>query len=188
MKKVSFLFIISNILVICSFGQESYIKTRWNLKGGYSRYETSTYIYNKNVTVGNIRLEANYGILNYIETGIYVGYSKIELIKINFADTIIIRKDCPTPFYGITCNFHILPFLVKEKDFRFDLYLTGKLGALYFKSPSDFNTHGQYSEYGLGGGLSFYLWKHLGAYAEYSYGKYYFKDDSNFRYGLTIKF
>lgn len=175
-------------MVILSFGQESYIKNRWNYKAGYSRYRTNTSINNKAITVGNYRIEANYGILDLIETGVYLGYSKFETLKIDWSDSTIYNKNCPALFYGVNCNIHLLPLLVKENDFRFDLYLTGKLGGLYISSPKGYYPQGHDAEYGLGGGVSFYIWKHLGVYAEYSYGKYFFKDYSKFRYGLTMKF
>lgn len=192
MKKAFCVIIISNLFLIHSFGQESYIKNRLNFKTGYARYMTNRSKVSNNkliaTTVGNYRIEANYGILNLIEAGIYVGYSKFESFRMNWADTTLNFKNCSTPFYGINCNFHLLPLLIKEDDFRFDLYLSGKFGGVYFTSPSGFFPSGSESEYGFGGGVSFYLWKHLGAYAEYTYGKYFFRDNSNFRYGLTMKF
>jgi hypothetical protein len=192
MKKAFCVIIISNLLVILSYGQESYIKNRVNFKTGYSRYATNRSVISngklKALTVGNYRIEANYGISNLIETGIYVGYSKFDSFRINWADTSFNFKNCSTPFYGINCNFHLLPFLIKEDDFRFDLYISGKFGGLFFASPTGFFPTGSAFEYGIGGGLSFYIWKHLGVYAEYTYGKYFFRDNSNLRYGLTMKF
>lgn len=192
MKKVYCVIIICNLLVTLTYGQESYIKKRLNFKTGYSRYTTNKSVSSngkiKPVTVGNYRIEANYGISNIIETGIYVGYSKFESFRMNWADSTFNFKDYSTPFYGINCNFHLLPLIVKEDDFRFDLYISGKFGGLFFASPTSFFPTGSASEYGIGGGLSFYLWKHLGAYAEYTYGKYFFRDNTNFRYGLTFKF
>src|SRR5450759_3745519 len=174
MKKAFCVIIISNLLVILSYGQESYIKNRVNFKTGYSRYATNRSVISngklKALTVGNYRIEANYGISNLIETGIYIGYSKFDSFRINWADTSFNFKACSTPFYGINCNFHLLPLLIKEDDFRFDLYLSGKFGGLFFASPAGFFPTGSAFEYGIGGGLSFYIWKHLGVYAEYAYG------------------
>lgn len=188
MKKTLFLILLSNLILTFSFGQDSYLKNRWNFKVGYSRYGTNRSINYKQITAPNYRIEANYGIRNLIEPGVYFGYSKFESSKINWGDSTIMQNDSPAFFYGINCNFHLLPLFVKEDDFRFDLYLTGKIGGLYIASPTGFVPNGSESEYGLGGGLSFYLWKHLGVYVEYSYGKYFFKDNSKLRYGLTTKF
>lgn len=191
LKKVFFLGVI-NLLMLTSFGQDSYIRNRLNFKAGYSRYTTGSYSggnsQRKANTVGNYRLEANYGISNLIEAGVFFGFSTFESRKLNWADTTMLRNDSFTPFYGINCNLHLLPLLIKKDDFRFDLYLTGKLGGVFFTSPSGYSPHGYSTEYGLGAGVSYYLGKHLGLYAEYCYGKYYFKDSSKLRYGLTIKF
>lgn len=191
LKRAFFLGVIS-LLMLTSFGQDSYIKNRLNFKAGYSRYATGSYIVSsgqqKALTIGNYRLDANYGISNLIEAGVYVGFSTFESQKINWANTTILINDSSTPFYGINCNFHLLPLIIKKDDFRFDLYLTGKLGGLFFTSPSGYSPHGYLTEYGLGAGAAYYIGKHLGLYAEYCYGKYYYKDNSKLRYGLTMKF
>jgi hypothetical protein len=186
MKRLVFIIVIIVFPAICSYGQESYIKDRLNVKAGYSQIRTSRSNGNKALTVGNYNIEANYGILNNLETGLYAGYSKFNILT-NPTGTWI-SKDYTIPYYGINCNFHILPFLVKGDDFRFDLYLAGKVGGLYFTTPAGSNPHGHTSEYGIGAGVCFYLWKHLGLFSEYSYGNYYFNDNENFRFGLTFKF
>jgi hypothetical protein len=81
-----------------------------------------------------------------------------------------------------------LPFFIKENDFRFDLYISGKYGGMYFNTDDNYYYHGNESEYGIGGGLSFYFTKHLGLYIEYTYGKYFFNDNDKLRYGITFKF
>ena len=149
--------------------------------------------------VGNYRLEVNYGILNNIEIGAYIGYSKFDYYRETSLDSIHKSyrvEDNNCPFYGVSVNFHILPFLIKKEDFRFDLYVTGKFGGVYFTKPTLYNytfngpmlKDGQIYEYGIGGGLSYYLGRHLGIYAEYCYGKYYSRDNFKLRYGLTMKF
>lgn len=194
-KKIIFLLIVSTLLTFNVSGQDSYIKNRWNFKIGYARYKTGSYIFKgserKAETVGNYRIEANYGLLNYLEVGAYFGYSKFEFFEITSSvDSIfsIKTKNYNTPFYGINLNFHIFPFLIKRDDFRFDLYVTGKYGGLFFTTPDYYYLHGHVHEFGIGGGFSFYIWKHLGLYIEYSYGKYHYEDNSNLRYGITLKF
>ena len=186
MKKVLYIFILSNLFVICSYGQDSYIKHRWNFKAGYSKYNTNIRTSRERIQVGNFRIEANYGIRKLIEAGVYLGYSKIN--SFCYRDSILILTERPAIFYGINCNLHLLPLIVKEDDFRFDLYLAGKYGEVTFTSPIGFFPGGTESEYSLGGGASFYLTKHLGIYGEYTYGKYFYKDNSKFRYGITLKF
>lgn len=181
-KKAVFLWVVSSLFVLNSYAQDSYIKNRWNIKTGYARYTNGVRLNDKVLTNGNYRLEVNYGVSNNIEAGIFGGYSKFD------ANSLPSISGYSAAFYGINCNLHLLPFLIKEDDFRFDLYITGKLGGFYLSSPSNHFSHGNNAEYGLGAGISFYLYKHLGVYAEYCFGKYYFKDDTKLRYGLTLKF
>jgi len=185
-KNVTILLVLGMIAGINTSGQESYIKHRWNFKVGYARYKAG-FKYNlqeEQTTIANYRLEANYGVLNYLETGIYLGYSGYKVSKIS-------SDIYHTPFYGMNINFHVLPFFIKKDHFRFDAYLTGKFGGLYL-TQYGYNIHK--IEYALGGGLCLYPWKHFGVYTEYCYGNYLYEDAFNsndhtkFRYGLTLKF
>lgn len=195
--KISKLLQLSSIILLMNcaaishtFSQKSYIKDRWNMKASYSRYTTGSKINNKAETTGHYRIEGNYGLFNFIETGLYVGYSGYYV----FSSKSLQRESYSTPFYGINLNFHLLPFLVSQADFRFDLYATTKYGGRYIPTPSNYYYHGHYPEYGIGAGLAFYLWKHAGVFAEYSYGKFHFgegnfiKDNTKLRYGLSFKF
>jgi len=192
LKKAVFFLVVSSLFILNSYAQDSYIKNRWNIKAGYARYNKDF----RQEKVGNYRIEVNYGILNHIEIGAYIGYSKFDYYREITADSIhkaYMVEDNNTPFYGISFNFHILPFLIKKDDFRFDLYVTGKFGGIYFTKPAPFQytfkfKEGNIYEYGIGGGLSYYLGKHLGVFTEYCYGKYYFGDRNKLRYGLTLKF
>ncbi len=175
-----------------SFGQESYIKNRLNFKAGYARYTTGMRG-DKKVGVGNYRIETNYGILKYFETGAYIGYSRFDYyrpIEVDSFSTSYSIEGNNTFFYGANCNFHPLTFLIKKDAFRFDLYLTGKFGGVYFSKPlgphQEIRNH--FAEYSIGAGLSYYLGKHLGLFLEYSYGKYVYGDKNKLRYGLTLKF
>jgi hypothetical protein len=126
--------------------------------------------------MGNYRVEANYGVSRQIETGIYTGFSYYQSLSAYWS-------------YGINANYHLLPFIIDSDNFRFDLYFAGKFGG--WKSYSTFSSSYRSPhklEYGFGPGVSFYLWKHLGIFTEYCYGKYYFKENNNFRYGMTLKF
>ncbi|HOW39957.1 MAG TPA: hypothetical protein PL123_05390 [Bacteroidales bacterium] len=184
MKRLLSAFIISNMLFISSYGQESYIKGRWNIKAGYSVYKTQFLYSSKSVDNNNYRLELNYGLLNKIETGIYAGYSRFMIYDpwISGPPGSFVGTTCNTSFYGINCNYHLLPHLIKADDFRFDLYLSGKYGGISIKR------HGNHPEYSLGTGVAFYLFRHIGAYAEYSYGKFYNNDNFKLRYGISLKF
>ncbi|MBN2815029.1 MAG: outer membrane beta-barrel protein [Bacteroidales bacterium] len=193
MKRFLFItFFIYAVFNITAGQDSSYIRNRWNIKVGYARYSSGTKVNDKWQKTGNLFLEGNYGILNFLETGIYMGYSCFEFYSVDVNGTSYSSENYFTPFYGINANFHVLPFIIKESDFRFDLYLAVKYGGKYFTTPANASPHGHKSEYGLGLGFSFYLFNHIGLYAEYGYGKYHFrevkKDNTKFRYGLTFKF
>ncbi len=188
MNKIISILLFFTIITEKSFSQDSCIKHRLNFKAGYARYNEGIWINGIRETFGNYRIEANYGFQKYIETGIYLGYSKIDFAELDQSDSSHFGDECKVPFYGINLNFHLLPFIIKKEDFRFDFYLTGKFGGLYFSTPDYYYHHGHKNEYGFGAGLSFYMTKHIGLYLEYCYGKYYFNDNMKLRYGLTLKF
>lgn len=108
LRKV-FLIGFINLLMLTSFGQESYIKNRLNFKAGYSRYTTGSYTVNngkqKALTIGNYRLEANYGVSNLLEAGVYLGFSTFESRKINWADMTMLINNSFTPFMGSIATF-----------------------------------------------------------------------------------
>jgi hypothetical protein len=196
--KIVVLFVIIGVFSVTDLlAQYSYINKRWNIKLGYARYYAGNhvgrhfYIFDDGNT-GNYRIEANYGTLNFIESGAYFGYSKFtylrEIVPDSFNTGGYSVEDNNTFFYGIGINLHILPFLIKADDFRFDLYLTAKLGGFYFTKPTDYSIYGHPIELLFGGGLSFYPGKHIGLFMEYCYGKYPYGDKTNLRYGLTFKF
>jgi hypothetical protein len=144
------------------FSQSSYIKDRWNFQVGYipdSRKEVSP-------KANQFRASVNYGILNYLEVGGYLGIS--DFIQFSLPPATGMR-DSHAPVYGINANAHLLPFLVKKDDFRFDLYLTTKFGGFYCSGSETESFQGAFWQYFIGGGLAFYPMKHIGVFAEYGY-------------------
>ena len=183
--------------------QSSYIKGRWNGKLGYYQYPKRTN-YGSSSVIPTLRLEANFGLTKYIEAGAYFGFSRMEGMTFVYTDSTTsgYGNFIFMPFYGIDVNFHILPLFIDKNDFRFDLYVAAKFGGHYCSLPEgSFPSHGNMAEYGIGLGFSFYIFKRLGIFAEYSYGQYdYFDETADhfgrfnpvpptaLRYGLTMKF
>jgi hypothetical protein len=177
-KFLALLLVLLNSGHTYAFGQDSYIKGRWNIKAGYSEYglgSWASYPLTKERTTGHYRLETNYGLFNAIETGLSFGYSE---------KATGFRENDPTWFYGLNINLHPIDWIFDLKSPRFDLYLTGKYG---FR-----NYQGNHGEYGIGGGLAWYWGRYFGAYTEYTYGNhgafFYYKDHTKLRYGLTVRF
>ena len=117
-------------------------------------------------------LGVNYGFFKYFEFGVNTAFSTSGLG---------IHKRLK---YYANCNFHILPFFVDSDDFRFDLYLISKGGGItFFHSAytleNDGNnidveahcTHNLY--YGVGVGVAFYPFSHVGVFSELTYENLY---------------
>ncbi|MEI8048549.1 MAG: outer membrane beta-barrel protein [Bacteroidota bacterium] len=200
-SKLLLICLLCSICGISASAQNSFIKGRWNGKLGYYNYPKRTNNGSSSVTP-TLRLEANYGFTKYIEAGAYFGFSRMEGMTFVYTDSTTsgYGNFIFMPFYGIDVNFHILPLFIDKNDFRFDLYVAAKFGGHYCSLPEgNFPSHGNMAEYGIGLGFSFYIFKHLGIFAEYSYGQYDYFDETAFsrynkvpptalRYGLTMKF
>lgn len=188
MKKSTFILIAYLSLCLVTNAQNSNIKNQWNLKVGYASYP-GVYFSNSGVkfTIGNYRIEANYGILDFLEVGGHLAYSR-------YASQFIVLGQGPlykhlnVPYFGLNVNFHPLSFLIKKPDFWFDFYLLGRYGGCYYASPDDYVPEkGFYSQIRHGGGLAFYITKHFGLYAEGSFNNVDY-DQWNIRGGLSFRF
>jgi hypothetical protein len=211
MKPKILLFAALIAFLLCSLSvnaqTEAYnysVKNRWTLKASYSRYKTAYdygvfsnigdffYVW-QNRKMSNFKVEANYGINKFIETGIYTGFQHYEWVDV---DEVEEGEETPfrenfAPLFGVNINFHILPFLIKSNECRWDVYLTTKYGGCYLphKENPD-NIGGKYrQEYGLGMGVGYYFKNIIGIYAESSVGQFsYFPKyvESNFRFRIGI--
>jgi hypothetical protein len=137
----------------------------------------------------HFRFETNYCLSKNIEIGGYIGYSSFWGYIQDPIDTFLLHNhDYKTLFYGLNTNFHILPFFIGAKDFRFDLYVTGKVGGMRYFGEDGSKVKGNMTEYGAGPGMCFYPTKHIGIFAEYSFGKYRAWEKRRFLAGLSLKF
>ena len=164
---------------------------RWNIKAGYS-FSLGQLVKYDPYRTKKYNLELNYGILKNIEAGVYGGYSRIQMWQ-QLSSTGYMGYRTGAFYYGINCNFQLLPYLFKKDDLRFDLYISGKLGGVAIKTSHN------YEEHCLGAGATIYLWKHLGIFGEYYYGKFYNKPihpgrffsqplNNKVNFGLAVKF
>lgn len=188
------------------------VKNRWTIKGSFSGYlcfdRESRVMFGdfermNNASRVNFRLEANYGFCKYMEIGLYAGFQHYKYVKIldtfySSLDEMMFNgefRSMIAPTFGTTLNFHILPIFVKEKNCRWDLYLSAAYGGCYlphleFESMDHYYSH--YSqEYGIGMGISYYIKNRAGFFAEYRWGNFSFFSNvhstSNFRAGFTCK-
>lgn len=175
MNKLLFLLMFYCLCYIEAQAQNSYIKNRWNFKACFSSLKDEIQYQGLSISksVKNYRIEVNYGVMNKVETGVYLGYSFLNEWG----------RFTNIPFYGINTNFHLFPFFVSKDNFRFDLYLSGKFGGYYVITSDNYRQQGNFFDYGAYVGGGFYLLKHVGAFVEIGYGK-----KINLLYGLTFKF
>lgn len=175
-KKITGITVLLLLIAIIPVNAYAQKDMRWNIKASYSSYVSITNGSAKNIKYPGFRAEANYSITSYLEAGIYAGFLYADFVGSTLH-----------PTYGINVNFHVLPLIVKDSKLRFDPYVTGKFGGMYLRFPTPVHD----SEYGLGVGLAYYIWKNVGIYAEYSYGKYYHggkPQRNSFRYGVSFRF
>jgi len=160
------------------------IRKRLTIKLGYAFYPYKIKPQIENNPFGTITIKAdiNYGITKNMEAGAYLGYGYFYEQGMLFTQSHQMYPH--RVLYGININYQILPYIVKREDFRFDLYLTGNCGGVYYIVPDNINISNYLKyDYGLYGGLSFYIFKHIGLFIEYGYGNM-----TNLRYGLAFKF
>jgi hypothetical protein len=182
-----FLVIVLFAFPLISSGQTSAIEDHINVKAGFSRYVSNIVKNHEPVYYNNLKLEFNHKILKNLNAGIYFGYSKFQTTYINLVDTTWVDRKEPVLFYGINANYQILPMFIK-KESRWDIYLTAKLGGYYIFSETGFVPSGNDYEYAIGIGIAFYVFKHIGLFSEYTYGKYYFMDKDNLKAGISLRF
>ena len=208
-------------LNIDTIGQTYSIKNRWNTKLSLSYNRINAPNGNPHILFDNIpahpiqamlnvRTECNYGVLNWLELGGYIGYTRYVNIIKQLEDNF---KKSFAPTFGVNVNVHLLPFWVKNKNCRWELYLTAKYGGTYLINYHPFVSSGfiwdsktglqeieiaenpkRYRDIfgaGIGGGV--YFWNLFGLYTEFMVGKYsYFpeacKSYYTARVGIEFKF
>jgi len=205
-KKTLFASVALVTLLLCSFSVHGQIndsmysiKNRWTVKASISRYRTA---FNNGACfmhvgdffdilqhrmLANFKVEANYGINKFIEVGCFTGFQHYECLQIleNEIDEetgVVIGiggfKESFAPLFGVTLNFHILPFFVKSQKCYWDLYLTAKYGGCYlpykeYEAPDFDYPYSKYRhEYGLGLGISYYIKNIMGFFIEGSVGQF----------------
>jgi hypothetical protein len=188
MKKtiLSSVTIILLLIVFNATAQNYSIKDRWNIRLGYSQYPMEYFDH----VPKNFRAELNYGLLDFLEVGAYLGYSRHETLEqttSSNADSVSFYfnvEDASVPSYGLSTSIHLFPFILKKENFWIDLYLTGKYGGYCVLSKEGYSPgRKNNSDYGVYGGLALYPFEHLGLFAEYGYG-----NKTDLRFGLSYKF
>lgn len=167
-----------------TMGQNSYIHNRWNIQAEVHKLSEK----DKQPVLYGYRLNVNYGFLDFIEAGGYLGAEKYLNFSVPSGTAI---RELYAPVYGINVNAHILPLLVHHKNCRFDLYIASKSGGLYWIGNETEFLKGSKFQFFIGGGLAMYPFKNIGAFIEYGHIN---KDvdnglnDTPLLFGISYKF
>lgn len=178
---------------VVGFSQNTSLNERLSLKLGHSN-TPKFWDFSDDIAFGNVRFEANYVLFNFIEPGLYLGYSNFKNIEGPLSPSTPTTFSSPYKsnalFYGLNTNFHILPFVIREGRVRIDLYVGAKLGMISMIAPVNSLYKGTVFDYGLLGGVNYFIAKNWGVYVEYGVSKKVNFSDSepNLRYGFVVKF
>ena len=200
------------------FSENNFLTDKLTLKVGVETIKREPHYDNNFQTMYHlpdpgIQLDLNYKINKYFSGGIYASYSTVEhwiemqQISENFyalykPDGTVFCSgsrnnyfiDSNTILYGINANLSLLPFIVKQKKSRFDLYLSGKFGMVSARWEI-FDGIDNYIhvwnkpvlEYGAGLGCSYNFTKRLGIYSEYFWGNFYNSASNKTQIGISYK-
>ncbi|MFC0877813.1 hypothetical protein ACE01N_14540 [Saccharicrinis sp. FJH2] len=137
-------------------------------------------------------INPNFRMTELWEVGCYANYTRINVLTEYTFDEETgtgygIGTLSPVLFFGLNGNFHVLPLFMNTRNFRYDLYLTGKIGGFHVAEQNVSYSKAINPEYSIGAGFSVNLSKHFGIFAEYDYGKF-ITYNHRWEYGIEIMF
>jgi hypothetical protein len=226
MKRILTFLVFFFAFLSFNHAQNYSIKNRWNTKLSLSYNRTNDIniplMHWEHIPIHpfqaklNMRAECNYGILNWLELGGYIGYMRYHNLNNGYKHRngkYLFNSNAESfaPTFGINVNVHLLPFFVDNKDCRWELYVTAKYGGAYLINHVSFytnaiivNKQGHHidfltsgkryrHEFGVGMGGGVYFWDVFGLYAEtlvgqYSYFPELFSCYYTVRAGIEFKF
>lgn len=219
-KRFLVIFAFALPLTSAAYSQDFSIKNRWNLRLNYSLHKT-TEIYplgtGLNIPRSNYRIECNYGVLDWLEVGAYVGVMHYRMLSIADSSEITLDnlsdkyKKLYAPQFGVNANIHILPFFVKNPDCKWDLYVPVRYGGTYLvkwldeyglilrgnkyeELMAEQRSNQRYkSQFGAGIGGTYYIENVVGIFVEvlggqFSYVPRLIKQPIDARIGISVKF
>jgi len=197
--------IIAIVFLLFAFnisGQNPSVKDRWNFKFGVASQKTHNVVASPVTTNNspsdhyarqpNFRLEANYGVLNWLEVGVYAGFFSYKYLPMEFLmvdrDILSMQRRAYAPSFGISANIHILPFFAENRNSRWEFYVPVRFGGVYltrwdndkyiifslippdsrwdYVSGSPNYDKKLRHEFGIGLGVAYYITNRFGFYME----------------------
>ncbi|MDD3859574.1 MAG: TonB-dependent receptor [Bacteroidales bacterium] len=166
--------------------EQTYIRKRYDIKIGYAMPNVGFYVRNRwwlPQFPHMFSIEGNYGFSKFVTGGLFLSFSSFDYIQARFNENTQSYEGYEEHLnlltYSTKFNFHLMPIIRKQKNSRFDLYITAKTGAYYFKKLR--------FDYNAGLGLAIYPGKHWGFYGEYTYGDLN-ANNLNWKVGIVICF
>ena len=160
--------------------------------------------------VANIKI--SYEVVNNLDIGGYIAYSnmghRVPLVKNSDGMYVLIDSEgvvrissssnnflqsSNTFFYGLTTKYNLLPVLTGKDNLRFSLYATSKVGLVSAKWQELEGVNwvkkwnSSFVEFGVGLGAGYNFTKRFGVNLNYSFGRFYNKDNSRLYLGLVFK-
>lgn len=172
--------------------QDTYLKDRWTIK--ISAKPSS--MGRKNITEDSAPYVlgfVSYGLFNSVEVGVSLGVnfgrmSRKPTETLNYSTKIFEKQLYNHPNGELFVNFHPLTYLFDDKEPRFDVYLSTRVGGVYL--TDEYFYPGLFEYFQVGGGLGIYFTKIIGVFSEYNYqfDDWTQLDTAGWRFGLTAKF
>lgn len=163
------------------FSSDNIIEKKWNLNLGYTQFPG---IINPTNILG---AELNYCLMKYIDFGGGLNYGKYLGFERPSFENNFLATNGQVDVNGVgliaDIRVHILPFVLKESQFPFDLYLISRLGGIKYLSSAKYYPSGFKVLYGAYAGLNITFLSYAGIFAEYGKGNF-----SDWRLGLNFKF
>jgi hypothetical protein len=185
------IFLVAFMLVVMgltAYGQESFIKDRWNVK----ITGAPEFTFNNRLNAAFFMTGLSYGFHDHFEAGLAIGAKRglyTNLLNIGESPPIFVTEYHLHSIYNIHLNYHLLPYLVPGENIRFDVYLTAHMGGSYISERYTNTPFGWHTF--LGGGVSYYFTRNFGINAEMGRemglrsGGW---NDNKLRLGVVVKF
>lgn len=172
-KLLVFIFCFAMVGANAQDSPKSYIKGRLSFQAGICHEVRENYSTRPKEYVDFINVASYYGITNWTEVGAFLGYYS----RRPHSNTFSFNPNGAVYSFGLASKHHLLPWVIKQESFRFDLYIPINLGISHHMPLTTYSYRPAYTEsfFGTGLGVAGYFTKHIGLFVEYNY-KYWFDE------------
>jgi hypothetical protein len=193
-KKLILLLLLTATLNHLS-AQNSHIKDRLTIKIGYQHYPWMGNDGNGAMRIPKnfypaLYVEANYRLYKFWEAGLDLGgslYERVDYSGMGVGPRPYLCDVALKPMitYGINSKLKLLPLFFKRNFSFLDIYVSSKLGGIYFvdRIESRYARKLSQLDYGVYGGVAVRPFKRWGLYYEYGFGNY-----VKWKTGVSLKF